>query len=118
MYIQGVQDKFYILIFCYLYIFVGGIDAHYLSFESLDTLSLTYVMTERIDEWNQPESWKRITCIIMIHTGHQDKEIMAAAQCSLNTVKTIRHDWRFVMEITRLWLEESNITDVLIVFIQ
>ena len=28
----------------------------------------------------------------MIHADHQVKEIMVAAQCSLNTVKTIRHD--------------------------
>ena len=29
---------------------------------------------------------------MMIHTGQQNKEIMVAAQCSLNTVKTIRHE--------------------------
>ena len=28
----------------------------------------------------------------MICTGHQNKEIMVAAKCSLNTVKTIRHE--------------------------
>ena len=49
-------------------------------------------MTERMDDWNPPESWKGITCIKMIHAGHQNTEIMAAAQCSLNTVKTIRHE--------------------------
>ena len=49
-------------------------------------------MSERMDGWNPPESWKRITCIMMIRTGHQNKDIMAAAQCSLNTVKTIRHE--------------------------
>ena len=50
------------------------------------------MMKERMDDWNPTESWKRITCIMMIHAGHQNKEIMVAAQCSLNTVKTIRHE--------------------------
>ena len=45
-----------------------------------------------MDDWYPPESWKRITCIMMICAGHQKKEIMVAAQCSLNTVKTIRHE--------------------------
>ena len=36
---------------------VGGIDAHYASFESLDPPSFQY-MTERMDDWNPPESWK------------------------------------------------------------
>lgn len=49
-------------------------------------------MSERMDDWNPPESWKRITCIMMIRAGHQNKDIMTAAQCSLNTVKTIRHE--------------------------
>ena len=43
-----------------------------------------------MDDWNPPESWKRITCIMMIHVGHQNTEIMVAAQCSMNIVKTIR----------------------------
>ena len=38
------------------------------------------------------ENEKRITCVMMIHTIHQNKEIMVAAQCSLNTVKTIRNE--------------------------
>ena len=29
---------------------------------------------------------------MVIHTGYQNKEIAVAAQCSLNTVKTIRHE--------------------------
>ena len=29
---------------------------------------------------------------MMVHAGHQNKEITVAAQCSLNTVKTIRHE--------------------------
>ena len=29
---------------------------------------------------------------MMIHTGHQKKAITVAAQCSLNTVETIRHE--------------------------
>ena len=49
-------------------------------------------MSERVDDWSPPESWKRITCIMMIRAGHQNKDIMTAAQCSLNTVKTIRHE--------------------------
>ena len=28
---------------------------------------------------------------MMIHAGHQNNEITVAAQCSMNTVKTIRH---------------------------
>ena len=73
---------------------------------------------------------------MMIHASHQDEitEITAAAQCSLNTVKTTRYELEnsdgdykavagikqhngdlIVMETTRLWLEESNITDDLIV---
>ena len=52
----------------------------------------TCVMTERMDDWNPPESLKRITCIMMINAGHQNKEITGAAQCSMNTVKTISHD--------------------------
>ena len=28
----------------------------------------------------------------MIHSGHQNKEITVAAQCSLNTAKTIGHE--------------------------
>ena len=90
--IQGVQDKFYIQIFCYFFRLVRDIDAHYASFESLDPPSFIYVMTERMDDWNQTESWKRITCVMIIHVGHQNKKIMAAAQCSLNTAKTIRHE--------------------------
>ena len=57
----------------------------------LDPPSFIYVMTERMDDWNQHESWKRITCIMMIHVGHQNKEITAAAQYSMNTVTT-RHE--------------------------
>ena len=71
---------------------VGGIEAHYSSFEGLDPPSFVYMMTERIDDWNPPESWKRITCIMMIHAGHLNNEIMVAAQCSMNTVITIRHE--------------------------
>ena len=103
---------------CYFFRLVGGIDAHYASFESLDPPSFIYVMKERMDDWNEPESWKRITCIMMIHAGHKNKEIMAAAQCSLNTVKTIRQELENWVEIARLWLEESNITDDLIAFVQ
>ena len=49
-------------------------------------------MTERMDDWNTPESSERITCIMMIHTGNQNKEITVAAQCSLHTEKTISHE--------------------------
>ena len=49
-------------------------------------------MTERMNDWKTPESWKRITCIAMIHAGHKNKEITVAAQCSLKTVRTIRHE--------------------------
>ena len=49
-------------------------------------------MTVRMDDWNPLESWKRITCIMMICAVHENKEIMVAAKCSLNTVKTIRHE--------------------------
>ena len=49
-------------------------------------------MTERMEDWSPPESWKGIKCIMMIHVGHQNNEIMVAAQYSLNTVRTIRHE--------------------------
>ena len=71
---------------------VGGIDAHYASFESLDPATFIYKMTERMDDWDPPESWKRITCIMIIHAGHQNREITVAARCSLNTVGIIRHE--------------------------
>ena len=55
-------------------------------------------MSERISDWNQPETWKRITCIMMICAGQHNKDIMIATQCFLNTVKTIRPEldlqWR------------------------
>ena len=90
IFIQGVLYKFYTLICLRL---VGGINAHYASFESLDPPSFICMMTERMDDWNPPKSWKRMTCIMtMIHAGHQNKEIMVAAQCTLNTVMTIRHE--------------------------
>ena len=85
------MDEFCILIFSF-FRFVGGIDTHYALFESLDRPSFICVMTERMDDFNPPESWKRITCIMTIHASHQNKEITVAAQCSLNTVKTIRHE--------------------------
>nr|CDS33156.1 hypothetical protein HmN_000489300 [Hymenolepis microstoma] len=40
----------------------------------------------------QPESWKRINCVIMSRTVHQIKDIMIAAQCSLNNVKSNQED--------------------------
>ena len=89
--IQGVRDKSYALIF-FFFMLVGGNDAQYASFESFDPPSFIYGMTERMDDWNQPESWKSITCVMMIHAGHQKKEITVAAQCSLNTVRAIRHE--------------------------
>ena len=70
---------------------VGGTDTHYASFEGSDPASFIYVMTERMDDWNPPESNERIPCIMMIHVGHQHKEITVAAQCSLYTVETIGH---------------------------
>ena len=88
----GCSGKFYILIFQYIFRLVGGIGAHYAPFESMDPPSFICVMTERMDDLNPPESWKRITCIMMIHASHQNKEIMVAAQCSLNTLKTTRHE--------------------------
>ena len=90
--IQGVRDKFYILIFLLFFRLVGGIYVNWASFESLDPPSFTCAMTERMDDWSTPESWKRMTCIMMIHAGQQNKEITVTAQCSLNTVKTIRHE--------------------------
>ena len=90
--IQVLWDKYYIQIFCNFFSLVGGIDVHYSSFEGLDPPSFIYVMTEIMDDWNPPESWKRITCIKMLHADHQNKEIIVAAQSSPNTVKTIRHE--------------------------
>ncbi|KAL1110096.1 hypothetical protein AAG570_008173 [Ranatra chinensis] len=69
-----------------------GYNTHYSSFKSLDPSSFIFKMSERMDSWNPPESWKRITCIMMIRADHQNKDITIAAQCSLNTVKTIRHE--------------------------
>ena len=46
----------------------------------------------QMDDWNPHESWKKITFIMMIHASHQNNEITIAAQCSLNTVKKIRHE--------------------------
>ncbi|KAL1124803.1 hypothetical protein AAG570_001424 [Ranatra chinensis] len=75
------------------YIYTGyRYNTHYSSFKSLDHSSFIFKMLERVDWWNPPESWKRITCIMMIRAGHRNKDIMTAAQCSLNTVKTIRHE--------------------------
>ena len=74
-YIQVVQEKFCMLIFCYFFRLVGGIDAHYASFEILDPPSIICVMTVRMNDWNPPESWKRITCIMMIHAGQKIKRL-------------------------------------------
>lgn len=49
-------------------------------------------MAARMDVWKAPEMWKRITCIMMIRAGHPNPAIKDAAQCSLNTVKTIRNE--------------------------
>ena len=49
---------------------VGGIGAHYTSFEILDPPSFICMMTERMDDWNPPKTWKRITCIMIIHASH------------------------------------------------
>ncbi|KAL1130494.1 hypothetical protein AAG570_011742 [Ranatra chinensis] len=67
-------------------------NTHYSSFKSLNPSSFIFKMSERMASWNPPESWKRITCIMMIRAGHQNKDIMTAAQCSLNTVKTMGHE--------------------------
>ena len=83
----------------------------------MDPPSFIYMMTERMDDWIPPESWKIITCIMMMHAGHKNKEITVAAQCSLNTVKPIRHELENCMETMRLWQEESSITDDLTVFV-
>ena len=87
--IQSVLDKLNILIFC---CFLGWFEELTHTTHHLDPPSFAYVMTERMDDWNPPESWKRITCFVMIHAGHKNKEIMAAAQCTLNTVMTIRNE--------------------------
>ena len=53
----------------------------------------------------------------MICADHRNKEIVVAAPGSLNTVKQSGMDWRIAMETTRK-LEEGNITDDLIAFVQ
>ena len=71
--IQVVWVKFYMQI--YIIFFLGlarGIYTHYASFESLDSPSFICMMTERMDDWIPPESWKRITCIMMIHAGERN----------------------------------------------
>ena len=84
----GINFTYYYLV---IFMLVGGIDANCTSFESLDPSSFIYVMTERMDDWNPPESWKIITCIMMIHASCQNWENTVAAQhSSLNTINTIR----------------------------
>ena len=45
-----------------------------------------------MNDWNLPEYWKRVTCIMMISAGFDNRDIVAAAQCSLNTVKTVQEE--------------------------
>ena len=45
-----------------------------------------------MESWKRSEYWKRITCIMMIRAGHSNADITTAAQCSVNTVKTVRRD--------------------------
>src|SRR5215510_10665728 len=47
-----------------------------------------------MDTWKPSEYWKRITCIMMIRSGQQTSAIMTAAECSLNTVTTIRSEMK------------------------
>ena len=50
-----------------------------------------------MDDWNPPESWKKITCIMMIRAGHQNKDIMTAAQCSIShKLETCNEDYEVV----------------------
>ena len=49
------------------------------------------------DNFNPPESWKRITAVMMIRAGCKDMEIMKTVCVARNTVKSIRSE-----------LEESN----------
>ena len=44
-------------------------------------------MTAEKGDWNPPELWRIFTCIMMIRADRQNKEIMFAGQCSLNTEK-------------------------------
>ena len=71
-----------------------------------------------MNDRNPPESWKRITCIMMVHAGHQNKEITVAAYCSLNNLKTIRHELENSDGDYEAVARKSNITDDLIVFVQ
>ncbi|QQP39533.1 Uncharacterized protein FKW44_020451, partial [Caligus rogercresseyi] len=50
-----------------------------------------------VDNFNPPESWKRVTAVMMIRAGCKDLEIMKTACVARNTVKSIRSE-----------LEESN----------
>ena len=45
-----------------------------------------------MESWKPSEYWKRIACIMMIRAGHSNADITTAAQCSVNTVKTVRCD--------------------------
>ncbi|QQP33106.1 Uncharacterized protein FKW44_024358 [Caligus rogercresseyi] len=49
------------------------------------------------DNFNPPESWKRVTAVMMIRAGCKDMEVMKTACVARNTVKSIRSE-----------LEESN----------
>lgn len=41
------------------------------------------------------EYWKRVICVMMIHAGYQNADILTAtAQCSVNTVNTVRRSPR------------------------
>lgn len=40
--------------------------------------------------WKALEYWKRVTCIMMIRSGLKNLDILAAIQCSLNTMNAVR----------------------------
>nr|CDS25754.2 hypothetical transcript [Hymenolepis microstoma] len=49
--------------------------------------SSIYAVITRMGNCNTRESWKGMTCAVMGPSGYQNKEIMVAARCPLNTVK-------------------------------
>ena len=45
-----------------------------------------------MDNWNPPEYWKKVTWIMLIRAGFDDRDTVAAALCPLNTLKTVREE--------------------------
>ena len=90
------------LIIFYIYIFLET--AWYISEQSTvsESIKINVVVEEMLaDIWKPSEYWKRVTCIMMIHAGYENADIMTAAQCSMNIEKVVRRIWTVAIEIMR-----------------